>query len=68
VIVADNVVHDGGLIDADSDQPAVKGGRGLHELIAAEQAGRRRVSATTIQTVGSKGWDGFTLALVLPDR
>ena len=41
----------------------VQGVRRLHELIAAEP----RVSATAIQTVGSKGYDGFTLALVIGD-
>jgi predicted O-methyltransferase YrrM len=60
VIVADNVVRDGALADADSDDPRVRGVRALHERLAAEP----RVSATTIQTVGAKGYDGFTLALV----
>ena len=60
LIVADNVVREGQLADAGSDDEAVQGQRRLHELIAAEP----RVSATTIQTVGSKGYDGFTLALV----
>jgi predicted O-methyltransferase YrrM len=60
VIVADNVVRDGALADADSDDPRVRGVRALHERLAVEP----RVSATTIQTVGAKGYDGFTLALV----
>ncbi len=60
VIVADNVVRDGALVDADTDSPIVRGNRRLHELLAAEP----RVDATTIQTVGSKGYDGFTIALV----
>ena len=60
VIVADNVVRDGALADPDSDDPRVRGVRALHERLAAEP----RVSATTIQTVGAKGYDGFTLALV----
>jgi predicted O-methyltransferase YrrM len=64
MIVADNVIRDGALIDPNSNDPAVEGGRGLHELLAADRASGRRVSATTIQTVGSKGYDGFTLALV----
>jgi predicted O-methyltransferase YrrM len=64
MIVADNVIRDGALVDPSSNDPAVEGGRGLHELLAAERASGRRVSATTIQTVGSKGYDGFTLALV----
>ena len=40
----------------------MKAQRVLHEMMAAEE----RVSATTIQTVGSKGYDGFSLALVRP--
>jgi predicted O-methyltransferase YrrM len=60
VIVADNVVRDGALIDPAVSDPHVQGVRRFHELLAAE----RRVSATTIQTVGAKGYDGFTIALV----
>lgn len=60
LIVVDNVVRNGAVVDADSADPAVQGVRRLHAMLAAEP----RVSATTIQTVGSKGWDGFTLALV----
>jgi predicted O-methyltransferase YrrM len=60
LIVVDNVVRDGGLIDADHEDPGVQGMRRFHELLTGES----RVSATTIQTVGAKGYDGFTLALV----
>jgi len=60
VIVADNVVRDGDVIDASSDDPSVQGVRRLNEMIAAES----RVTGTTIQTVGSKGYDGFALVLV----
>jgi predicted O-methyltransferase YrrM len=60
LIVADNVVRDGTVIDPASDDPIVQGARRFHELLHAES----RVSATTIQTVGIKGYDGFTLALV----
>ncbi|MEX2448420.1 MAG: hypothetical protein WD404_06720 [Solirubrobacterales bacterium] len=60
LIVADNVVRDGTLADSDSDDPKVRAQRRLHEAIAAEP----RVEATTIQTVGGKGYDGFTIALV----
>jgi predicted O-methyltransferase YrrM len=60
LIIVDNVIRDGALIDAKSDDPNVLGARRMHEMLAAEP----RVSATTIQTVGSKGYDGFTLALV----
>lgn len=61
LIVADNVVRDGTLADATSDDPKVRAQRHFHEMLAAEP----RVSATTIQTVGIKGYDGFTIALVL---
>jgi predicted O-methyltransferase YrrM len=61
LIIVDNVVRDGALIDAKSDDPNVLGARRMHEMLAAEP----RVSATTIQTVGSKGYDGFTLARVI---
>jgi predicted O-methyltransferase YrrM len=60
VIVADNVVRKGALADAGTNDPAVEGARRFHEMVAAEP----RVSATTLQTVGSKGYDGFTLAVV----
>lgn len=60
LIIVDNVIRDGALIDAKSDDPNVLGARRMHEMMAAEP----RLSATTLQTVGSKGYDGFTLALV----
>lgn len=60
LIVADNVVRDGHLADPESADPTIPAQRQLHEMIAAEP----RVEATTIQTVGGKGYDGFTLALV----
>jgi predicted O-methyltransferase YrrM len=63
VIVTDNVVRAGALIDSDTDDPRVLGMRRFHELLAAGVDGHR-FTATTIQTVGSKGYDGFTLVLV----
>jgi predicted O-methyltransferase YrrM len=60
VIITDNVVRAGGLIDAAEQDPRVEGMRRFHELLSREP----RVSATTIQTVGSKGYDGFSVALV----
>ena len=63
LVIVDNVIRDGALIDAKSEDANVKGARRLHEMLAAEP----RLSATTIQTVGSKGYDGFTLALVTVD-
>jgi predicted O-methyltransferase YrrM len=60
LIVADNVVRGGTLAETDSEDPATRAQRRLHETLAAEP----RVMATTIQTVGGKGYDGFTIALV----
>ncbi|MFG3052471.1 O-methyltransferase [Kitasatospora sp. NPDC048239] len=60
LIIVDNVVRGGAVADADSTDPATVGTRRLHELIAAEP----RVSGTSIQTVGTKGYDGFTLVRV----
>src|SRR5262249_18682814 len=63
LIVVDNVVRKGAVVDADSDDPNVQGVRRFNDMLAAES----RVSATAIQTVGSKGYDGFALALVTSD-
>jgi predicted O-methyltransferase YrrM len=60
VIVVDNVVREGGILEADSDDERIRGSRALFEAVAAEP----RLSATAVQTVGSKKWDGFLLALV----
>jgi predicted O-methyltransferase YrrM len=60
LIVADNVVRDGRLVDPEDGDPAIEAQRRFHEEIAADP----RVSATTIQTVGGKGYDGFTIVLV----
>jgi predicted O-methyltransferase YrrM len=60
VIIVDNVVREGAVADAKSQDPRVQGTRRLFEMLAAEP----RVSATAIQTVGSKGYDGFALAIV----
>jgi predicted O-methyltransferase YrrM len=60
VIIADNVVRKGAILDAASTDPSIQGMRRFNEMLAAEP----RVSATEIQTVGSKGYDGFALALV----
>jgi predicted O-methyltransferase YrrM len=62
VILVDNVVRNGAVIDASSEDPSVRGVRRFNEILS----GDRRVSATTLQTVGSKGYDGFTLAVVNP--
>jgi predicted O-methyltransferase YrrM len=68
LIVADNVIRDGTVVDADSEDPAALGSRRFHEMLEDDRSQiAQRVSATTIQTVGAKGYDGFTLALVLGD-
>ncbi len=61
LIVVDNVVRKGELANAASDDPNVRGMRAFLEALASD----RRVSATGIQTVGTKGYDGFVLARVL---
>ena len=63
LIVADNVVRDGKVADADSSDELVQGVRRFNELLAAEP----RVSATALQTVGVKGYDGMAIALVTAD-
>ena len=60
VIIVDNVVRGGNVLEADTADPDVQGVRRLNEVMAAEPS----VSATTIQTVGAKGYDGFTIAVV----
>ena len=60
LIVIDNVVREGRVLDTDSRDPNVLGTRALHELMAGET----RVTWTTLQTVGVKKHDGFTIALV----
>jgi predicted O-methyltransferase YrrM len=60
LIVADNVVRGGAVADSDASDPSVAGVRRFLELVGAHP----RLDATAIQTVGSKGWDGFALVLV----
>ena len=60
LIIVDNVVRNGAVIDAASADPDIQGIRQFNERLAREP----RVSATAIQTVGVKGYDGFALALV----
>jgi len=60
VIICDNVVREGAVIDGASADPSVQGVRRFFDLVAAEP----RLTATAIQTVGSKGWDGFAMAIV----
>jgi len=62
VIIGDNVVRGGAVLDAASDDANVRGVREYLQMMANEP----RLSATAIQTVGEKGWDGFALAVVGP--
>jgi predicted O-methyltransferase YrrM len=59
LIFADNVIRGGSIVDPEGDE-AAEAQRVFHEYLAEED----RVTATTIQTVGAKGYDGFTLAFV----
>jgi predicted O-methyltransferase YrrM len=61
VIIADNVVRDGKVIDANTTDPHVRGVQRFLELAAAEP----RLSTTAIPTVGARGYDGFSIAVVL---
>jgi predicted O-methyltransferase YrrM len=63
VIVADNVVRNGAVADPASSDEMVQGVRRFNRALAAE----KRLSATEIQTVGSKGYDGLAIATVIAD-
>ena len=65
-ILVDNVVRGGELGDPATADAGAAAMRRLHERLAQEREGTRRLSATTIQTVGEKGYDGFTLVLIAP--
>jgi predicted O-methyltransferase YrrM len=60
LIIADNVVRDGNVIDPDDPDPNIQGVRRFTDLVAADP----RLSTTVLQTVGSKGYDGFAIAIV----
>ncbi|GAC1299892.1 MAG: O-methyltransferase [Isosphaeraceae bacterium] len=60
LIIVDNVVRAGNVIDADNHDPSILGTREFFDRLASEP----RVCATAIQTVGRKGYDGFAIALV----
>jgi len=60
LIVVDNVVRDGKVIDADSEDPSIQGVRRFVAMLGAQKG----VSGTAIQTVGMKGYDGFAIVLV----
>jgi predicted O-methyltransferase YrrM len=61
LILIDNVIRDGEVIDASSDDPRVQGARRLFDMLKSEP----RLQATALQTVGSKGYDGFVMAVVV---
>ena len=61
VLVADNVVRDGKVINPRSKDPNIQGVRRFAELVAAEP----RLRSTVLQTVGGKGYDGFLIAVVV---
>lgn len=63
LIIADNVIRKGAVADPASSDANVQGVRRFNQLVAGDP----RVSATAIQTVGSKGYDGFTIILVTGD-
>ena len=60
VIISDNTVRGGSVIDSGNDDPNVKGLRKFVQMISED----KRLDATAIQTVGEKGWDGFIMAIV----
>ncbi len=61
LIIADNVVRDGKVIDPENADPNIRGVRRFTEMVWAEP----RLSATALQTVAGKGYDGFVIAVVL---
>jgi predicted O-methyltransferase YrrM len=61
IIIVDNVVRNGAIVDADSTDEGVIGVRNFNDLLKKE----KRVDATAIQTVGSKGYDGFAVMVVV---
>jgi predicted O-methyltransferase YrrM len=63
LIIVDNVIRDGAVIDEKSSDASVQGVRRMNEMLRDE----KRVTVTALQTVGSKGYDGFAIALVTSD-
>jgi predicted O-methyltransferase YrrM len=61
IIIVDNVVREGGLADAKSEDAAIRASRKVAELLGSDS----RVDGTVIQTVGTKGYDGFAIAIVV---
>jgi len=63
IIIVDNVIRDGKVVDAKSADADIQGTRAMFELVGREP----RLTATAIQTVGGKGYDGFVIAVVTGD-
>jgi predicted O-methyltransferase YrrM len=63
LIIVDNVIRGGAVLDAESDDVSVQGVRRFNEMVANDA----RVTTSTLQTVGSKGYDGFAMLLVTAD-
>jgi predicted O-methyltransferase YrrM len=63
IIIIDNVIRNGAVVDKHSTDTSVQGVRRMNEMLAADP----RVTATALQTVGSKGYDGFAMVLVTSD-
>jgi predicted O-methyltransferase YrrM len=63
LVITENIIRDGEILNASSDDPRIHGTRRFNELLAAEP----RVLATAVQTVGRKGYDGVALAVVVSD-
>ena len=64
MIIVENVVRNGAVVISNSADPSFQGVQRLTEMLAKES----RVSATAIQTVGTKGWDGFVLAVDIGEQ
>lgn len=60
VIIGDNVVRGGKIKDSNEQDPSIQGMRQFYDRMSGEP----RLTATAVQTVGSKGWDGFSIAIV----
>jgi len=60
IIIVDNVIRGGGVLDATAEDADVRGIRAMFEAVGKE----KRLTATAIQTIGSKGYDGFVMAVV----
>ena len=60
VIILDNVIRDGKVLDPANPDPRIIGTRAAYDIIGSHP----RLSATALQTVGSKGWDGFAIMVV----